>query len=93
MDSIIKRADFDVQTKYYSLSPDFLQKLKSKLPVQPWPIGIHKVIANELGEPAAKICQGINKLINDGVFYKQKDGIVYDSKGKIVAKDETRTHL
>lgn len=80
----------DGTRREYEMTPEFLLIVKAKLPKQPWPIGIHRTIASELGEPPSKVSQAINKLIEDGVFHKQKDGIVYDKDGNIVAKDETR---
>lgn len=92
--SIEKRTDFNTDIKYqvYKLSPEFLEKIKSKLPNQPWPIGIHRVIASELNEPPAKVSQAINQLIDEGIFNKQKDGIVYDKDGNIIARDESRNN-
>lgn len=90
--SINRRPDFNVDgtRREYEMTPEFLLIVKAKLPKQPWPIGIHRTIASELGEPPSKVSQAINKLIEEGVFHKQKDGIVYDKDGNIVAKDETR---
>ena len=51
---------------------------------------IHKVIASQLEEPPSKVSQAISKLVNEGLCYKQKDGIVYDTDGNIIAKDESR---
>lgn len=92
--SIEKRADLQQTNSYriFELSPDFLSQVKSELPKQPWPVGIHKTIANKLNEPNAKVSQAINKLIEDGFYNKQIDGIVYDKDGNIVAKDESRMH-
>ena len=90
--SINKRPDFNIDGTHheYEISPEFLLIVKEKLPIQPWPIGIHKTIARELGEPPSKVSQAISKLIEDGVFNKQKDGIVYDKDGNIVARDAQR---
>ena len=74
----------------YEMTPKFLSIVKEKLPKQPWPIGIHRTIATELGEQPTKVSHAISELIEDGVFHKQKDEIVYDKDGNIVAKDETR---
>ena len=92
--SIYRRPDFNSDENYrkYDLAPEFVITVKSKLPEQPWPVGIHKMIAGELNEPSAKVSQAINKLVEEGVFYRQKDGIVYDEAGNIIAKDESRLH-
>ena len=74
----------------YNLTVEFLDMVKAELPNQPWPIGIHKVIASKLSCPNGKVSQAINELVENGSVYKQKDGVVYDYTGKIIAKDMTR---
>lgn len=94
LESVIKRPDLNLygKIKTYELSPEFLLKVKSKLPEQPWPIGIHRVIASEMNEPPTKIYQAIDKLIEDGLFNNQIDGVVYDKSGHVIVKDESRMH-
>lgn len=91
-DSVSRRPDFNTDVNYraYDLSSEFLLDVKSELPKQPWPVGIHKVIAEKLEVPAAKVSKAISKLIEEGMFHRQKDGIVYDTEGNVIAKDECR---
>ena len=74
----------------YNLTVEFLDKVKAELPNQPWPIGIHKTIASKLSCSNGKVSQAINELVENGSVYKQKDGVVYDHTGKIIAKDMSR---
>ena len=90
--SIEKRPDLIINDNYreYEISDEFLMTVKSKLPKQPWPVGVHKAIAIELNQPSVKVSQAISMLIEKGDFNKQIDGIVYDVNGNIIARDATR---
>ena len=68
----------------YNLTAEFLDAVKAELPKQPWPIGIHKVIASKLNCSNGKVSQAISELIENGSVYKQKDGVVYDHTGEII---------
>lgn len=90
-ESVSKRPDFETEVNCGEvLSHEIVLKVQAELPKQPWPVGIHKKIAMELGMSAWKVSKAIQCLIEDGVFNKQKDGIVYDKEGKIIAKDDKR---
>lgn len=81
--AISRRPGLEPQTSYhiYDLSPSFLQSVQAELPPQPWPQGIHIIIANKLQCPRGKVWQAINHLVEEGVFYRQVNGIVYDHSG------------
>lgn len=64
--SIERRNDFIYDD--YIIDDDFLEEVKNKLPSQPWPKGIHKVIATELGCSNAKVFRAITALISRGIF-------------------------
>lgn len=65
---------------------EFLEKNKTiadfvrrNLPVQPWPTGIHKVIAEKLGVSNRLISVTIQALISSGEYKNQVDGeIIHD---------------
>ena len=68
----------------YILTEDFLNKVKVEIPPQPWEVGMHRVIAEKLGEPPSKVYQAIDVLIERGLFYNQIDGVLYKKDGQKV---------
>ena len=66
----------------YTLTEDFLEKVKVEIPPQPWTVGVHRVIAEKLGEPPSKVYQAIDVLIEKGLFYNQIDGELFEKDGK-----------
>lgn len=98
IESISKRNDniFDKerkrrnQNKIFEVSEDFIEQVLQLLPKQPWPVGVHKIVAKELTVPGQKVSQTISVLIQRGVVHRQKDGIVYDKMGNIIAVDTAR---
>ena len=64
---------------------DTIQSVNNSLPPQPWKLGIHKEIAQKLGLKRRVVSSAINMLINRGVIYRQKDGILYDKDWNIVS--------
>lgn len=67
---------------------ELIERVKQKLPQQPWPTGIHKQIAQELGVTNHQVSYIINRLIRNGVFVPQIDGILY-YKREVVDKANT----
>ena len=91
--SISKRDDRafeDRKYKIYKIDEIFLEQVRTALPTQPWPVGINRVIASKLSVPAGKVSQAISTLVEKGLVNRQKDGIVYDQNGSIIATDPTR---
>lgn len=76
--AIERRKDFIYDD--YQIDEEFIETIKEMLPSQPWPVGIHKTIASQLGCPNAKVSRAIETLIDTGVFKKQINGRVIDSK-------------
>lgn len=87
--AISNRPDLSSGANYriYEISPEFLQTVYVELPAQPWPTGIHKVIAQKLNCPAGKVSQAINHLIEQGRVYRQVNGVVYDDKGHAILQE------
>ena len=54
-----------------------LKSVKEKLPKQPWPIGIHNSIANELDLSPKDVRLAITELIERGDYYLQHNGKIY----------------
>ncbi len=65
----------------YDIDDEFLEKVKSLLPEQPWQMGIHRIIAEKMDCAPGKVYQAIDKLIEKGKFFNQIDGVLYDSNG------------
>lgn len=81
--SISMRPDLNTISNFriYEISPEFLQTVYDELPSQPWPTGIHRIIAQKLNCPAAKVSQAISQLVEQERVYRQVNGIIYDNKG------------
>ncbi len=74
--TIEKRKSFIVNN--YEITEDFLNEVREYLPAQPWPAGIHKVIAETIGSTNSKVYRAIDELIERGIFRAQIDGKVTD---------------
>jgi len=71
--------------------PDgFVEQVRAAAPPQPWKPGMHREICKQLGcEPRAYYA-AIEQLIEEGVFLRQRDGVLYDGDGNVVAVDLER---
>jgi len=72
-------------------SPEFVQRVDALLPAQPWPPAVHVAIANELKVMPKIIQNAIQLLIASGRRHAQRDGVVYDASGNILAVDTNRS--
>jgi len=72
------------------LSEALVLQVNDLLPAQPWKRGVHRAVASQLGCSPALASAAIQELIHSGMRHQQKDGVVYDSSGQIVAIDEER---
>lgn len=64
--------------KAVSPTSDLDGKVEQLLPAQPWPTGVHKVIADRLGVPNSKVSKSIERLIAAGKFRDQVDGKILE---------------
>ena len=76
--AIEKRKDFIYDD--YQIDEEFIETVKEMLPAQPWPVGIHKTIASQLGCTNSKVSRTIETLIDTGFFKKQINGQIVDNK-------------
>jgi hypothetical protein len=60
------------------LDDQLLTLIQNKLPNQPWPTGIHKVIASEINVSNHMVSIAIQQLISKGVFKHQINGVIID---------------
>lgn len=72
------------------LTEDFINKVKALLPPQPWKPGIHKSICDKLKCNNSMYSAAVDALVEDGYFYHQKDGILYDREGNVFSYDKDR---
>ena len=74
-------------------STELIDKVNRLLPQQPWPRGIDEVVAKALKVRRSLVCKAIDKLISQGRWKIQRDGIIYDDTGKAILVDTSRTDL
>jgi hypothetical protein len=71
-------------------SSEVLKQVEILLPEQPWKRGTHVEIAEKIGCKAGEVRAAIQQLIADGKRNVQRDGVVYDSGGAVLAIDSER---
>lgn len=64
--------------KKIPISNEIFAKIKNHVPPQPWEKGMHKIIASKLGVSNKIVQAVIRKLISEGVFKDQIDGIIIE---------------
>ncbi len=70
----------DGATNAPKLTDELIEKVKSRLPDQPWPKHIHKAVARELGMSNGMAQKAIRKLIENGAFKEQINGQLFELK-------------
>jgi transcription elongation factor Elf1/flagellar basal body-associated protein FliL len=60
------------------ITPELIEKVRMRLPKQPWPTGVHREIASELGISPTKANRAIYELIKMGEYSPQEYGVVLD---------------
>lgn len=73
-----------------SITPEFVQSVKALLPPQPWKPGMHREICAKLSCEVPDYFSAVNSLVENGDFYLQKDGVLYDWDGNVVSFDPER---
>lgn len=71
-------------------SSDFLDRVDVALPLQPWKPGVHGQVAQALGCSPQEVSIAIKQLITQGRRNHQRDGVVYDQDGRVIAIDADR---
>ncbi|MGY5796273.1 AIPR family protein [Rheinheimera faecalis] len=75
-----------------TVTEEFAGKVRSLLPPQPWKPGIHRMVCAQLGCSNSAYFSAVEKLIEDGVLLRQRDGVLYDSEGNVVSFDAGRVN-
>ena len=73
-----------------SITDDFIEQVKALLPPQPWKPGLHRKISAQLKCTTSDYFAAIERLIDDGICLRQRDGVVYDEDGNVVSFDIER---
>ena len=73
-----------------NVTDEFLDSVDAVLPAQPWKQGVRLVVALELKCSVRSVGAAIQELVIRGRRNRQKDGIVYDVQGNIIAVDPDR---
>ena len=76
----------------YQLTEGLLEQIWGQLPEQPWPVGIHKIIAQKMNLDEKIVSDGIAFLIYSNKVYEQAYGYVFDVSGKVIAEGEHYGH-
>jgi hypothetical protein len=73
-----------------AIDEEFLMKVRIALPPQPWKPGMHLKVAEQLGCGGAALAAAIERLVEDEVLCTQRNGVLYDLDGNVVAFDPDR---
>lgn len=73
-----------------SLSAKMVDKVRNELPPQPWKPGMHLGILEKLPLSAPQLRAAINELIQRGVVFQQRNGVLYNLDGEVVGHDPER---
>jgi len=71
---------------------EFALKVNELLPPQPWKPGIHKDITQTLKCTNQEYFGAVELLIDEGLRFAQKDGVVYDYDGNVLCFDPERVN-
>lgn len=72
------------------LTDEFIAQVKALLPPQPWKPGIHRRISEQLNCSTSAYFAAVERMIEEGLFLHQRDGVLYDIDGNIVSFDPER---
>jgi len=73
----VTRYKSGVVAKTERLTEDTIEAVRSSLPVQPWPKGINKSVAEKLGLSNKLVAEAMKILIQRGIFNPQVSGRIY----------------
>jgi len=71
------RSGVSSESETADIDEALVESVRSLLPSQPWPTGVHLEIADKLGIPNKFVARCINELIVRGVFMRQIDGQLF----------------
>lgn len=75
------------------LTVETIERVRTSLPAQPWPKGIHQTLAAELVLKPSTVQKAMQHLIRTGVYLDQVDGVVCTTAEKLQLIREAGTKL
>jgi hypothetical protein len=75
------------------VTPELLIRVSNLLPAQPWPTGVHRMVAQTLGVSNAVATSAITELIRQGKYFPQINGSVYYPEERPRAKENVEQSL
>lgn len=76
----------------FGFSEKITEQVYNALPVQPWPVNIHKKVAQELNLPEKTVSDAISYLIFTHKLHYQVYGFVFDEEDCVIAEGEHSGH-
>lgn len=73
-------------------SSELIEKVFTALPPQPWKTGVHRKVIDIVNCTRVEYNACIDRLIDDGRIFQQRDGVLYDKEGNIVGFDADRVN-
>lgn len=80
------------KNKKVEVSMELALRINDLLPPQPWKPGIQSDITKKVKCTYNEYFSAVEKLIEEGLVYRQKDGVVYDLDGNVLTFDEDRVN-
>ncbi|MGO9627254.1 MAG: hypothetical protein ACLP0B_21465 [Steroidobacteraceae bacterium] len=77
----------------HRVTDEIIAAVRAALPAQPWPKGIHKLVAERLGMTPKLVQKAIQQLIMSGVFQDQVDGQIVTTEEKLRIIRQTGSRL
>lgn len=72
------------------ITDEFVASVKALLPAQPWKPGLHRRVASQLKCGTSEYFAAVERLIEEGAYLRQRDGVLYDTDGNVVSYDPER---
>jgi hypothetical protein len=91
--SSIRVTAFEQTRALEPLTPEIISSVRAALPEQPWPKGVHQVLADRLSLRPTTVQKVIQHLIRSGIFSDQIDGQVCTTEEKLEILRRSGTRL
>ena len=91
--NIAKTQTPNIKPKRKEVTWEFISQVNEILPEQPWKPGVHIEVCSKLGCIKPDYFSAVAILIEEGLRYTQKDGVVFDQDGNVISIDSERVDL